>query len=195
MSSMQELEDASERLLNSPAGRARLLADTLELFERAGADLSSPHLSGLLTTNVADRGVFLGNLAASTVVIVAASAGQRGFDPSTVASSVVIVAATAGQRALDPSTRASSVVIVAATAGQRALDPSTAASTVVIVAASAGQRGALLQLNSVDKIESVSAGLRALADQLDAGKVELSQELAAGFKQYNELAPGDGAAE
>jgi hypothetical protein len=158
-----ELENLEQRLLSSPTARARFLADTLELFEQNGVDVSDDDFRKQIepALDLTDGNRFLSGLAASSVVIVAATAGQRGAAQqeslSQVASSVVIVAATAGQRGALGAAQAgrlgqaaSSVVIVAATAGQRGSLGATqagrlgqAASSVVIVAASAGQRGSL----------------------------------------------------
>jgi hypothetical protein len=155
-----ELSQLEERLLSNPAARARFLADTLDLLQRNGVDVNSPDVQEQMKTamDLTEGSRFLGGLAASSVVIVAASAGQRGASGvgssiGRAASSVVIAVASAGQRGASGvggniGRAASSVVIVAATAGQRGMggglgDIGRAASSVVIVAATAGQRGGL----------------------------------------------------
>lgn len=161
-----DLEGLEQKLLDSPTARARFLADTLELFEKNGVDVNDAAFQQQMqpALDLSDGSRFLGGLAASTVVIVAATAGQRGATgavaggnaPGRAASSVVIVAASAGQRGATDAVAggtslgraASSVVIVAASAGQRgavgaASGLGRAASSVVIVAATAGQRGAI----------------------------------------------------
>jgi hypothetical protein len=156
-----ELTQLEDRLLSNPAARARFLADTLDLLQRNGVDVNSPDVQEQMKTamDLTEGSRFLGGLAASSVVIVAASAGQRGASGvgsniGRAASSVVIAVASAGQRGASGvgsniGRAASSVVIVAATAGQRGMgggglgDIGRAASSVVIVAATAGQRGGL----------------------------------------------------
>jgi len=153
-SSAGNFEALEQRLLQSPTARARFLADTLELLEKNGVDVNSPDFQQQIqpSLDLTEGSRFLGGLAASTVVVAIATAGQRGSIGSqagNAASTVVIVAASAGQRGslgTDLGRAASTVVIVAASAGQRGslgTDLGRAASTVVIVAASAGQRGSL----------------------------------------------------
>ncbi|WP_145143905.1 hypothetical protein [Roseomonas gilardii] len=153
-SSTGNFEALEQRLLQSPTARARFLADTLELLEKNGVDVNSPDFQQQIqpSLDLTEGSRFLGGLAASTVVVAIATAGQRGSIASqagNAASTVVVVAASAGQRGgigTDLGRAASTVVIVAASAGQRGgigSDLGRAASTVVIVAASAGQRGGI----------------------------------------------------
>ena len=186
----QEIENLEEQLLNSPAARARFLADTLELLERNGVDTSTPEfqqqMGGALDVSEGTR--FVGGLAASTVVIAIASAGQRaamGSKIGNAASTVVIAIASAGQRAAMGSkigNAASTVVIAIASAGQRGALGSrigNAASTVVIAIASAGQRGALGtrigNAASTVVIAIASAGQRGALGRA-AGGFETAQE-------------------
>lgn len=148
------VEEIERQIVSSPASRARLLADTLEILEKQGVDAGSEGFRGLVAADISNEEAFRGALAASTVVIVIGSAGQRGAGTlgrlGNVASTVVIAIASAGQRGAGSfgglGTAASTVVIAIASAGQRGAGRfgglGTAASTVVIAIASAGQRGA-----------------------------------------------------
>src|SRR5690606_16237725 len=102
-------------------------------------------------------------------------------------------------------TVASTVVIAIASAGERgALGAArgrvgTAASTVVIAIASAGERGfqgrmestgaeepATAKLPSLENLSQISDGLRQLADLVDAGQLEIGQEVGLAFQQLVE---------
>ncbi|UPG71167.1 hypothetical protein MVG78_11180 [Roseomonas gilardii subsp. gilardii] len=181
-------EALEQRLLQSPTARARFLADTLELLEKNGVDVNSPDFQQQIqpSLDLTEGSRFLGGLAASTVVVAIATAGQRGSIASqagNAASTVVVVAASAGQRGSigsDLGRAASSVVIVAASAGQRGSigsDLGRAASTVVIVAASAGQRGSigsdLGRAASTVVVAVATAGQRGLGGML--GRQESTQ--------------------
>src|SRR5688500_5119686 len=76
---MSTLEQLTDQLLDSPTSRARFLAQTLELLERNGVDLTSEALSGLVSADISDRESFENSMAANTVAIVIGSAGQRGI--------------------------------------------------------------------------------------------------------------------
>lgn len=183
-----DLEGLEQKLLDSPTARARFLADTLELFEKNGVDVNDAAFQQQMqpALDLSDGSRFLGGLAASTVVIVAATAGQRGATD-----------AVAGGTSLGRA--ASSVVIVAASAGQRgavgaASGLGRAASSVVIVAATAGQRGAMgggmesmpakaeaptvtISIPAAITIADIAHGLRAVADLLLNESAALDQQI------------------
>ena len=203
------VEEIERQIVSSPASRARLLADTLEILEKQGVDAGSEGFRGLVAADISNEEAFRGALAASTVVIVIGSGGQRGAGTlgrlGNVASTVVIAIASAGQRGAGSfgglGTAASTVVIAIASAGQRGAGSigglGTAASTVVIAIASAGQRGAGMtgrvestaggsataNLPSIDNLVDVSGALRQLADLVDARQVEITQEVGVAFQQ------------
>jgi hypothetical protein len=211
-SSAGNFEALEQRLLQSPTARARFLADTLELLEKNGVDVNSPDFQQQIqpSLDLTEGSRFLGGLAASTVVVAIATAGQRGSIGSqagNAASTVVIVAASAGQRGslgTDLGRAASTVVIVAASAGQRGslgTDLGRAASTVVVALATAGQRGLggmvgrqesagqgaafTVTVPAAATIADVARGLRALADLLVNESEALDQ-------QIQQLAAGSG---
>ena len=74
-------EALEQRLLQSPTARARFLADTLELLEKNGVDVNSPDFQQQIqpSLDLTEGSRFLGGLAASTVVVAVATAGQRGL--------------------------------------------------------------------------------------------------------------------
>lgn len=211
-SSTGNFEALEQRLLQSPTARARFLADTLELLEKNGVDVNSPDFQQQIqpSLDLTEGSRFLGGLAASTVVVAIATAGQRGSIASqagNAASTVVVVAASAGQRGslgTDLGRAASTVVIVAASAGQRGgigTDLGRTASTVVVAIATAGQRGLggmagrqestvqgagfTVTVPAAATIADVARGLRALADLLVNESEALDQ-------QIQQLAAGSG---
>ena len=56
---MSEQEVLEQELLNSPAARARVLAEAFESLERDGHDLSDPRFAPLLNAGIADGAGFL----------------------------------------------------------------------------------------------------------------------------------------
>ena len=80
-SSTGNFEALEQRLLQSPTARARFLADTLELLEKNGVDVNSPDFQQQIqpSLDLTEGSRFLGGLAASTVVVAIATAGQRGL--------------------------------------------------------------------------------------------------------------------
>lgn len=222
---MSGLDEIERQITSSPASRARLLADTLDILERQGVDTTSEGFRSLVSADISREQAFRGALAASTVVIVIGTGGRRaasgaGTAASTVviaiasagqrptgnlgaaASTVVIAIASAGQRpAGNMGTAASTVVVAIASAGQRPTgNMGTAASTVVIAIASAGQRpvgigrnestsedadggdSAMAKLPSIEKLADISNALRQLADLVDAGQIEITQEVGRAFQ-------------
>lgn len=218
MSGLAELES---QITSSSASRARLLADTLELLESQGVDTSDESFNTLVSADISNEEAFRGALAASTVVIVIGTGGKQLGSAQlgrvgNVASTVVIAIASAGGRSVGGASRvgtgtvASTVVIAIASAGERGfagsrLRPGTVASTVVIAIASAGERGfqgrmesteaedpATAKLPSLENLSQISDGLRQLADLVDAGQLEIGQEVGLAFQQLVEhLAKGD----
>lgn len=153
--------EIEQQVLESPAARARLLAQALEVMEQDKSGAMAESYESLLSADLRDGKAFLGTLAASTVVIAIASAGERGSIAGglgTKASTVVIAIASAGER------------------GSIAGGLGTKASTVVIAIASAGERGSLgamrggLEANTqVASPAQIAAALRQLADLVEAG--------------------------
>lgn len=68
-----------QRLLATPAGRARFLAETLEILQRNGVDTSAPalqpHMASML--DIRDSGRFMGALQATSVLTIAVSSGAQ----------------------------------------------------------------------------------------------------------------------
>lgn len=115
---MSNLEVLESRLLTSPTARARFLADTLELLEKNGVDISATLGDVISSIDLTDGASFLNGLAASTIVITRTSTGIT--DTSTAASTLVITRTSTGR---DPSTFGG---------------PGNAASTIVITRTSTG---------------------------------------------------------
>jgi hypothetical protein len=159
------LEELQQRLLDSPAARARFLSDTLDLLEKNGIDVSSAEIQQKLgpSLDLSDGAKFLSALAASSMVV---AIGQGAQPAPEAAGAVVIVAATAGQRRV--AAEASTVVVVAASAGQRAL------------AAAPGGAGAPALTITVPvsaTLADVAAALHALGDLLADEASELSTQV------------------
>ncbi len=159
---MSGLDDLEAQIASSPAARARLLADTLTILERQGIDTTKESFHGLVSADISNAPAFMGALAASTVVIVIGSAGQRpvAADLGTAASTVVIAIASAGQRPVG----------LGAFGGVE----------------STGDQPTIAKLPSVENLSQIANALRQLADVVDAGQMEISQEVALAFKQIVE---------
>ena len=181
-------EALEQRLLQSPTARARFLADTLELLEKNGVDVNSPDFQQQIqpSLDLTEGSRFLGGLAASTVVVAIATAGQRGSIASqagNAASTVVVVAASAGQRGsigTDLGRAASTVVVAIATAGQRGLGGMAGRQESAVQGA-----GFTVTVPAAATIADVARGLRALADLLVNESEALDQ-------QIQQLAAGSG---
>jgi hypothetical protein len=214
---MPDINEIAQSIEQSPAARARLLADTLELLEGQGVDVSSTTWQNLVKADISSASSFAGSLAASTVVIIIGTGGGASRGPGTAASTVVVAIASAGQRPVGNVAStvviaiasagqrpvgnvASTVVVAIATAGQRPIG--NVASTVVIAIASAGQRPVgvagfgeaatestpegTIKFESLERLSEVSNALRQLADLVDAGQVEIGQEIGAAIRSIVE---------